>query len=350
MAEVPAWLSTTFDRRAVARQAERLVQALHARRPNLLETLRRDPLEALRNFTEVQFELNEHSNSGGCSVLGRYDPSTEPPTISVTRTSQGQTWFSALHELGHHEQQGDFGWLSAMSDLPPREQRSLEEQVCEAFAAEVLLGSDVVHATIGDGISTARSIETLRHATGASRAACAVRVIQLLRADGAVMVTDLKGEVLFATGSGDVIAPRRGTVQPPDSVVARAASAGTSSSRDAAIMYGTGRQRHGFAADAVRDGQYVYAVFTSGRPGWATGAYIPRALHWDRAEHYCPCGEVFTPGTGNHCHHCARADRCPECNRCICEPAPARERTCTSCFLSLSLARFDGDSPTCRDC
>ncbi|VXB72521.1 ImmA/IrrE family metallo-endopeptidase [Aeromicrobium sp. 9AM] len=351
MPDVPAWLSTKFDAKTVAKRAAEFVGNMDARHPGLVETLRDDPLEALAQFGEVTFTLSAHQQSGKCSVLGSYTTFTDPPTISVTRRGQGQTWFSALHELGHHEQQGDFAWTVALDTIDDERRRGrLEEQICEAFAAEILLGADVVDEIIGDDIPTAKSIADLHHATGASRAACAVRVLQLLRAEGLVMVATLEGEVLFSTGSGDVFAPKKGTVQPPDSVVARAADAGTSSSRDASVMYGTGRQQHGFAADAVRDDDYVYAVFTAGKPGWVTGFYASKNLYWGSAEHDCRCGATFTRGAEAYCETCNRGDTCPECGVCACAPEPVRDLTCTDCFMVWPTSHYLPGGTVCQGC
>lgn len=351
MTGAPAWLSTKFDAKTVAKRAGEFVQTLEARHPGLIETLREDPLDGLAQFPEVTFNLSAHQQSGTCSVLGSYDSSTDPPTISVARRGQGQTWFSALHELGHHEQQSDFAWTADLLTIDDHfRRRGLEEQVCEAFAAEILLGADVVDDVIGDGIPTAKSIADLHHVTGASRAACAVRVLQLLRAEGLVMVATLEGEVLFSTGSGDVFAPKKSTVQPPDSVVTRAANAGTSNSRDASVMYGTGRQRHGFAADAVRDGDYVYAVFTAGKPGWVTGFYASKNLYWGSAEHDCRCGATFTRGTEAFCETCQRGDTCPDCGVCACAPEPVRDRTCTDCFMLWPVGHYLPGGTVCQTC
>jgi hypothetical protein len=306
----PAWLSTKYDARAVAARAEEFVTTLDQRLPGFLETLRDNPLDALASFDEVQFRVDDQPQRGSCSILGRYDPNAMPPSIVVTRTSTGQTLFSALHELGHHEQQRDFDWLEALETISDSQrQRTLEEQVCEAFAAEVLLGMDVVENVIGTGTPTASSIAALHEATGASRSACAVRVLQLLRVDALVMMTNLDREILFATGYGDVFTPKRGTVQTIDSIVSRATAGTHVTDRDASVMYGSGAELHGLAGDAVRDGEYVYAVFTMGKPGWVPGgkAYIPAHTSWSKREHDCRCGTTYQRGHGARTAACARA-------------------------------------------
>ena len=330
-----------------------MVDRLESRHPGLVPALRHDPIDALSTFAEVTFQLREGPVGGGCSVLGSYSTNVDPPTIHVTRTpSLPQTWYSALHELGHHEQQGDLEWgLAALMDTDRSKARRLEEQVCEAFAAEILLGADRVAEVVGDGVPTARSIADL-HATGASRSACAVRVVQLLRASGlAVIATAEDSKVFFAAAAGDIVVPKRGTVQPPESVVARAAGAGTAQSRDATVMYGTGRPFEGMAADAVRDGDYVYAVFTTGTPGWVDGPYAPGRTHWGSRDIHCRCGTSYESGSGGPCDLCGRRDRCPDCARCACQPEPATERVCEGgCNMVLALSRFPNGGNICSDC
>lgn len=351
--EVPQELARRFDVRAVARQASLMVEQLEARRPGFGNALRADPLAALATFDEISFEMNFSPVRGGCSVLGSYSARSDPPLLTVTRTaSVPQTWYSALHELGHHEQQRDFEWaIPALMGDDRSKARRLEEQVCEAFAAEILLGASRVLDIIGARVPTASSIATLHEATGASRSACAVRVVQLLRAAGLAMVATADDRaVFFAAAAGDVIVPKRGTVQPEGSVVARAANAGSSRSRDASVMYGTGSSFEGMAGDAVRDGDYVYAVFTQGVPGWVDGPYAPGRTYWGSNELHCRCGATYNAGSGSPCELCGRSDRCPDCGRCACQPDLTAERRCPGCNLELAPSRFPGGSELCRDC
>lgn len=351
--EVPRELARRFDTRAVKRQAVAMVNRLEVNHPGLVADLRHDALAALEAFHEITFRVNNGQPGGGCSVLGSYSTNVNPPQITVTNTGNvPQMRYSALHELGHHEQQGDLEWgLAALMQQDDGRARRLEEQVCEAFAAEVLLGDDVVLPVIGDGIPTAAAIADLHASTGASRSACAVAVVQRLRADGLAMVVTAHDRALFfGAAAGDIIVPKRGTVQAADSVVARAATAGSAQSRDDSIMYGNGRTYDGFAADAVRDGNYVYAVYTSGRPGWVTGAYAPGRLRWGSREVHCSCGSVFESGSGSACEICGRYDRCPDCGRCVCQGEKQTTKTCPGCNFEWPLARFTGGSPLCNDC
>lgn len=350
--EVPRELAKRFDVRAVGRQAAQMVTRLERRRPGFVAALRTDPIGALSGLDEVTFDLRDAPVWGGCSVLGSYNPAVMPPAIEVTRTpSLPQTWYSALHELGHHEQQGDLAWGQAALVAADRDRaRRLEEQVSEAFAAEILLGADTVEEVIGDVVPTAKSIADLHEATGASRSACAVRVVQLLRAPGIAMVATADGKVFFSAVAGDLFLPKRGTVQPPDSVVVRAVGAGSAQSRDASIMYGSGSTLEGFAADAVRDGDYVYAVFVEGTPGWARAAYAPKRVYWGSKDRHCRCGTSYEGGSGGPCRACGRRDRCPDCGRCACEPEQEIDKQCDKCFLVYPPAMFPDGGTVCSEC
>lgn len=350
--EVPRRLSHRFDVNAVQRQAARMAASLQ-HWPSLVDELRADPIETLAGFEEITFTLVASTGGRGqdCSVLGSYDAGTS--TLTVTRTSNTpQMWFSALHELGHHVLAGDLDWAEAVDGVHDRRDRHrLEEQVCEAFAAEILLGVDRVVAAIGDVVPTAADLRALHLATGASRSACAVRVAQLLRADGLVIITNAADNAVFFTApSGDVFRPRRGTIQPAQSVPARAARAGSCRDRDARVTYSNGRTQGGFSADAVRDGDYVYSVFTTGRPGWATGAHVPSRPQWDPSEIDCPCGSTYESGRGDPCTLCGKFATCPDCGQCPCRTPQVAERTCMSCFLLRHPSQFEPGSDTCNDC
>ena len=342
----PRLLGHRFETAVVKHRAMLLTETLEARHPGIVSQLRADPLEALAGFPEVEFHLLPHLDEVTCSVLGHYD--SNPPSIQVVRsTSESQTWFTALHELGHHEQGRDFDWVlnRQQSTDPVR----LEEQVCEAFAAEILLPDEIVRQVIEETEPTARSIADLRDITNASRSACAVRVAQLLKGDGVAMVTKIDGEVFFAAATGDAVAPKRATKQ-ADGIFDRAARTGRSQANDAAITYGTGSTRGGFAADVLRDGHFLYAIFTTARPGWAGKFHAPARSEWTAQELECKCGANFDAGRGDPCKACGKWNACPDCGRCACNSRASTNRQCTVCNMVQATTMFDDEGTVCRDC
>ncbi len=346
--EVPRAVAGRFAARQVKASAGRLVRGLDERVPGFVEQLRADPLGALAVFAEITFMVRSAAVGSRCSVLGRYDGEVDPPTITITRTSPGQTRFTALHELGHHEQRGDVDWFdAALSRGAPGADR-LEEQVCEAFAAEILLGDDVVAAVLGDQPITADSVTALRSASGASRAACSVRVAQMLGAQGFVMVGGLDGNALFTAASGDRVPPAKNVYQGERSVLTIAGHAGRARDDDADVRYRTGSRFGGLRADAVRDGDYVYAVFTEGRAGWRKLDIGGGAGHWIAREQDCRCGTTFARTGRDMCPECG-TERCPDCARCGCGVVE-RVRTCTQCYLQFGAGMFTQHDTICDGC
>lgn len=350
---VPSKVRSRYYGPQVRAAANRLIANLESRRPGVVERLRDDPVVEMQTWDDelaVQI-VPQYRLRGSCSVLGQYADSTEPPTLSLVASgSHGQRRFTALHELGHHEQAGDAPWfdeaLSQQSDLGQR----LEEQVCDSFAAEVLLGQDVVDRVLGDVDPTAESVVALRDASGASGAACCVRVAQLLRCEGFVLATDLAGELFFVAVNGSTwYRPKRGTRQGDDSLAVRAASLGLARDEDSFIQYGTGSRVVHLRGDAVRSGSVVYVVLRDGRAPWQTTDLGPHAA-WEVPDRNChACGEVLEYPGDAPCPECRRP-RCPACGAACASCKPTADRICKKCKYTWARARFPADGEVCADC
>ena len=351
--EVPVAVRSRYYGRQVRAAAVRLLENLDARRPGVVGRLRADPFVELHGWSDevAVRRVPIHSLHGGCSVIGQYSDDTDPPTLSVLDGgSSGQRRFTVLHELGHHEQRGDLPWFDAALAKQSDNGRRLEEQVCDSFAAEVLLGQDVVDRVLGEEAPSAESVLLLREETGASRAACCVRVAQLLRCEGLVILTDLAGEVLFAAVNGSsFFRPKRGTAQGSDSLAVRAAALGRAQDPDAFLQYATGTRLIHLRGEAIRDGNYVYVVLRDGRAPWQKTDLGPRAA-WDVPARNCAaCGEELERPGEDPCPQCRRP-RCSGCGaRCECGRLSG-DKTCSACSLSWSRTRFPGDGDVCADC
>ncbi len=322
--------------------------------PGVLERLRKDPFAELSRWSEIRIvrvstgEIGRSVDTGkGCSVLGQYNGEDTPPSITVMGSIRpGRPWFTVLHELGHHEQRGDLEWYDSALSRQADGGWELEEQVCEAFAADILLGEDVAAAVLEGRAVDASAVPLLHKATGASRMACCVRVAQLFGDECLVLITDLNGRVYFSASSGNISRPKAGTAQALNSIPVRAASAGSIISSNADLSYATGRVRAGLRAHSVRDGNYVYTIFTTGfTPGvsWiflVRGVVRTRLVLRDCQEHSDGYGLRRCPV----CHQ----GKCPNCNACSC--GVASEKTCSSCHLTWSVARFATGGDICRDC
>jgi hypothetical protein len=339
----------------IKQAASRLTGNLEERMPGVLERLRGDPFAELGQWDDIALirvasdEISGSLNRGtGCSVLGQYNGDETPPSITVVgSTSPGRPWFTVLHELGHHEQRGDLEWFESALSRQSDGGWELEEQVCEAFASDILLGEDVAAAVLQGNAVDASAVPLLHQATGASRMACCVRVSQLFGDECLVLITDLAGRVYFSASSGNISRPQMGTVQAPNSLPVRAASAGSITSSSADLTYATGRVRSGFRANSVRNGNYVYSIFTTGFAPWAK-LDISRPVEWSEIDWFCESCQEHSDGFGlKRCSVCHQG-RCPNCNACSC--GVISEKTCSSCHLTWSIARFDNGSDVCRDC
>lgn len=336
-------------------QASAMLATVDAQRPGALTALSDDPLGELATWPEIQLTLAPESQAGsGCSIAGRYDDRTDPPTLIVgTAKSHRRRAFTALHELGHHLQQTTVELGQRLFAV--RDSEGLEEASCDEFAARVLLPDDLVAASVGERGPTAADVVDLFLRSGASREACCVRAADRLLGAGVVVLLDHTGTVLFAAPHG-LIPPARGSDQSATRLISAALRQQADVQRDeTTIVYRSGgRSEHLYGQAAWCDGpDYLIAVLASDNVPWkplapprpATGR--SRYGSWWTCE-VETCGESFAV-TEPPCERCLQ----PQCSHghCACTVARAsRDRTCTTCWLTLPPTYFDGPSSTCRDC
>jgi IrrE N-terminal-like domain len=176
-------------RAAIERHTRRLLDSLD---PDVRDGLSIDPIAVITARLKVRVQLRpERSGTGHCSIDGSYFP--DPPRISVAESlSRRRVNFSVLHELGHHLQADD----AILADIlwhEPDGGTGLEEDVSDAFAAEVLLPQHLVDEIIGDAGPTAAAVADLFATTQASREACCVRAAHRVRGPGYVVLADPDG-------------------------------------------------------------------------------------------------------------------------------------------------------------
>ena len=237
-----------------------------------IEELGRDPIATLEAWHGIQLVIAEERDiPGGCSVSGSYD--YDGPRIVVRGAlSRGRRFFTAIHEFGHHFQQRDeesVKLLEAEKDVG----RALEDDICDAFAAEVLLPDAHVDEFIDAKGPTADSVLDLMRESKASREACCVRAVQRLCGRGYVMLCDLEGTAIFtATTTGYPV--RRNTPQAGNAVIAAAVRwrSGRELSR---VRFPSGNLSPKFFADSASDGEYLIAVFVEHMPPWEKGPHFP---------------------------------------------------------------------------
>ncbi|WP_161791055.1 ImmA/IrrE family metallo-endopeptidase [Actinomadura welshii] len=284
-------------------------------------------------------------------MAGSYWPDPPPPTLLVARSaSYRRRGFTALHELGHHLQQTDIdlGQRTYQVDDPDL----FQEEACDAFAAQVLLPDDQLHGRIDSRGPTAEDVVDLFHRSAASREACCVWAARHLTGAGTVVLLDESGTVLFAAPRS-FIPPARGTSQAGTPLIEAAIRTRGTTTRDATyVVYRNGSiGPHCYGQAAWCGDRYLIAILAIDNAAWRS--FAPPRPDTGQSSY----GTLWSCETCNtdfavnesRCDRCAEP-RCPN-GHCACTAIrAAKERVCTSCFLSLPPSRFDDGSRTCRDC
>lgn len=346
---------TPTDPATSRRFARMLVDSLEQESPALLEELRDGPFETVRRWPGVSttvYDLGSRpANRSRCSVYGYYLEHRKPPEIGIAQaTSLRRMNFTALHELGHHLQPDHPEVGLALAELDD-EWRGLEDRICDAFAAEILLPDELVTPVLADDRlgPTASQVADLFDRSRASRAACCVRAAQHLHVDGWVILSDRDGQVLFAAAANHEFRLAPGTVQPESSIITMAGLRGSAQGLSP-VTYPSGKTSPHFNTDAVADGDYVFAVMSLGATPWNPAPVPPRLRRPGGVPTVC-----VNPGCGHEwvdfdapCDKCGER-RCPQCDRCGCVPAVER-RLCTGCYIDRSVNEFLAGSDLCEQC
>lgn len=308
-----------------------------------------DPLAAVLSWPGLDVRLTTEVRSPGmCNTDGFYNADSTPPQITI---AESMSWrrrnFTALHELGHHlaSRNPDVAEL-----LWGPDGHRLEEDICDTFAVRVLFPDDLLEGVFAAPAPTAAQVAELFRKSNASRAACCVAAARLLRSEAYVLTTDLDLRVIYAASVHTEYRLARGAVQPERGLVAHAARVGHARA-PAHVRFSSGAESPRLSGDAVRDGDYVFAVITAGIPPWGgpwnvTTDRTPIAPEYDCAH----CGhawEAFVPAD-DRCDRC-HMPHCPSCGRCACEPRTLERRWCPSCGL-ITAAFSSRSARVCRDC
>lgn len=309
--------------------------------------LARDAWGTIVSSYGIPVSYHPATASQSCSIDGLYTP--DPPSISIARAaSTPRESFSLLHELGHHLQRRNLDIAAALARIPVKLRSAMAEDVCDAFAAELLLPSATV-ARILDGTHPSGSVlRRLYQGSEASRAACCVRLAQTMVTEGYAVLADQEATINFVARAHAEYRVGRGVHQSPDGVIARAIRSGSARDKDR-LTYASGWRSGLYYADATFDGQWVYAVFQTRPPStWAIGLLTEDERRPRPPELECPhCTSMFE-AWAKACEQCGQV-ACTDCSRCGCVPR-AMFRTCQGCWLQKPVAQFAGDNPICEDC
>ncbi|HEX6073647.1 MAG TPA: ImmA/IrrE family metallo-endopeptidase [Micromonosporaceae bacterium] len=313
-----------------------------------LRDLAADPAAVVVTVDDIMLDWVDPGQVGaGCSVAALYSGTEVPPRIAVVRdASPGRRAFSILHEFGHHLCTQVDAVADALWDLPEGG-RGLEEDLVDAFAAEILLPADTVTATFAAGVDAA-SVVRLWRTTSASREACCVAAAQHLPAPGYVMLLRPDGRCQFAARHGDAVPISRDSAQTATKLRV-ALDGGTARGVDRPTL-GSGVHTAEMYFDAITADSYVFAVWVTDSPAWDTLPTLLDSRPIGNTGYCTACAREFTTWKAP-CRHCDEP-HCVSCGVCECEPSslrPATTRRCDRCFQELPLPAFDGDSTTCND-
>lgn len=304
-----------------------------------------EPAQAIAQDYGIEVTFREPSPDPSCSVDGLFHPN--PPRIVVARSIPTREAFSLLHEFAHYLGRNSLVVMEALHQLSPRRQRALEEDVCDAFAAEILLPTERVDAVLDGGEVSAEVLRALAAEGRASRAACCVRLAQKLDGDSYVVLADLDGSLRFCAAGGDAYRVARTAEQPRESALTRAARSGRAQETDR-LTHRSGGKTPTMYVDACADSEYVYAIYQARKPSWAV---VPIPDHQRKAlrpEVICAhCGTEFT-AFEEPCERC-ETPACTSCQRCGCQPTSTL-RICQGCWLQKPLAEFPAEEPYCQEC
>jgi IrrE N-terminal-like domain len=332
-------------------QVEDMLKIVERIRPGSLKRLRVDPFSELNQWEGLSVTIvDEIPGAEGCSVAGSYQSS--PPRLAVTASkSPGRRNFTVLHELGHHLQQTNIDLGNRLFQCGDPDQ--LEEQSCDAFAAQILLPDNQLRAALDPRGPTPQDVVDLfTTGSAASREACCVWAARHLLGSGVVVLLDSVGVVRFAAPKG-LIPPARGSDQSRTPLIEAALHGrGTGATRDETYI----AYRDGHVSDTVFgqarwfDDDYLVAILLTDNVPWKSLAIpqIPtgrddRSGWWD-----CESCEDTFPIT-QRCERC-KTPRCPNLH-CGCDSKRvAKERLCPDCNFYHHPSRFSADSALCNDC
>jgi hypothetical protein len=325
--------------------AGRLVEVANARSPALIQTApTAASIVGLIEGFDVTVTIKDFVPAG-CSVAGSHTSSS----ITVVRSDPARMRFTALHELGHVLAEDDDIVQGAIHARAAR--RELEEDICDAFAARLLLSDDVVARAIATHGRTARGLRELVRSASASREACSVAVAQRLEAPGYVgVIYPSSGILSFAARSGDVFPLRRRLDQSASALGPVLTGPSTLTERGS-LRFENGTETHRMYVDAVRSDDLVYFIATEDRADW--GAVTTDRLEDEQSsrfeEAHCDkCGTGFM--VGRRCRGCTEPIH-EDCNGCACEVRPLRgERPCSNCCITYPPAAYPSGGDLCENC
>lgn len=336
--------TSTYAMRA-RRNSSVIIDALDAEHPLFRQVLaERGARAAVEDVLNLPSLTIVDDDTPGCSVAGSCDKITG--AITVVRASRGRMNFTTLHELAHVRGHTNWDFQEALAQAEQVSRRDVEEDACEAFAAELLLPAGVVDPVVDRWNVTARAVAELARLGRASREACAVAVAHRLTAPGYVAIVDDTEHLQFAARSGDVLPLRRGSDQSRS--VVRHLHYGREHYRDRDVLiFSGGAATDEMDVDVLADGPVLYVVATTDSAPWVN-VNLPKPFSAP-AEGWCDNCQTSFRG-GRMCGNCGALVH-DVCGRCECAvPVRTKQQVCSSCWQERPIAMFSGSSTICSEC
>jgi hypothetical protein len=305
--------------------------------------LRNDPFGALMHDPAIAVAIEDDLVDTGCGGGGYYRPS--PPTIHLHPATSRRDNFTLLHELGHHLQQWHDQWGYVLIDMAASDRRTIEEAVCDQFAAHVLL-------PVGEADRRATSLHPADVMAGlfarskASRSATLQRVRKMLPAESRwiLAVADLDGVVITsATTYGDAPPPKDFAQEGFRSVAAEALQSAVRREFHEGIEYRTGMVLDDMRVEAALDFEERY-VFVALRPTTANGTGTATFPVQECSNPACDSTFASRDSVGR-CATC-QGFKCPHCHRCGCAVFQ-RPAMCATCFMPYTPAEMASGNHEC---
>ncbi|MFD4640761.1 ImmA/IrrE family metallo-endopeptidase [Lentzea sp. NPDC058436] len=337
----------------VQQLAVELLQCRENLEPGLTDALRSDLYGTIVVRSDVRLQHdNVQAGASSCSIAAAYLRDTKPPRIMLNETaSPGRELFSLGHEFAHFLIDHDEVLADALWADDERE--DLEEDICNAFAALLLLGEDAVERALDGGGVTASAVRRLFITSEASREAVAVAMAQRLRTPGYVMIASVEPDedmnnravARFTARANGALPIRRDT--PQDGTLIAASFVRGRARGEEQLLFPSGARTEALHCDILVSNGYAFGVFVTDHPPWGGLSVLapsPAGHQTSWCEH---CGADFRP-SGAACRGCGEHE-CPTCRRCSCVAAAAPQaRLCPGCFTEKPGHSFVGDK--CREC
>ncbi|PRZ34783.1 hypothetical protein CLV47_12315 [Antricoccus suffuscus] len=309
----------------------------------VLQTDPRAGVNAIAEITVVERERLPAASCGG----GYYDG--DLGIIYIHPAGNRRDNFTILHELAHHMQQTHPEWGYVLLDLSKDARRKMEENVCNAIAARILLTDLQPADETNVDVSPAAVMADLHERSAASPSAVLQHIATIMehRSKWILAVSGLDGTVMHSRATyGENYPPARGRAQPGFAALAEEARTGLVRRRfTEGVHYDKNLRLQDMYAHAALDstgrcvfialtpvarfgyGKLEAATYLCGNPGCERDEY---AL--DREPILCDvCGEP----------------KCPSCRQCEC-PNQRRSDVCGKCSLTISPYEKQTDTHECR--